>query len=328
MFQCGYKTGTEYSLTRSSWSDTGARPLDWSVWYPTDCVDGLKKASNFFDLEDAFQEPPIAGGVFPVVLMSHGTGGSAEGMAWIASFLAKRGFVVIGANHHGNTSMAEYQPEGFLCWWERAEDLSELLTYHLGQGPFAKSLDVDRVSALGFSLGGYTAMALAGAITRFENFLKWRGADGIGAAGPTEFPDAEDHIPSLIESSKPFRTSWQNASRDFTDERIKALVLLAPAPPVRGFEISTVEKISLPTLIVSASGDVEAPKSDCGDWLERINPNFEHDDIGDEVNHYTFLSFPARKELIERVHIFQDHPSVDRQKVHSEICERVLPALA
>ncbi|MEM7643826.1 MAG: hypothetical protein AAF366_15030, partial [Pseudomonadota bacterium] len=127
--------------------------------------------SGVFDPGDVTLDAPLApGGPFPVTLLSHGTGGTAESLGWLARALSKAGHVVPGANQHGNTGLEPYRPEGFLCWWERAPDLSILLT-RLGESDvFVGHLDMGRVSAVGFSLGGYTALALVGERTSFAAF--------------------------------------------------------------------------------------------------------------------------------------------------------------
>ena len=40
----------------------------------------------------------------PLVLLSHGTGGSAVMLAWLGETLARAGYVVAAINHHGNTA--------------------------------------------------------------------------------------------------------------------------------------------------------------------------------------------------------------------------------
>jgi predicted dienelactone hydrolase len=41
---------------------------------------------------------------FPVILISHGTGGTALSVAWLGAALAKRGYIVAGVNHPGNNA--------------------------------------------------------------------------------------------------------------------------------------------------------------------------------------------------------------------------------
>lgn len=84
-------------------------------------------------------------------------------------------------------------------------------------GFFADRLDFAQVSAVGFSLGGYTAMALAGAQTCLDEFETWRRANGITEGGPREFPDAADRIPALMETSNAFCRSQAEHGHDRTD---------------------------------------------------------------------------------------------------------------
>jgi predicted dienelactone hydrolase len=62
---------------------------------------------------------------YPLILLSHGTGGSADSLDWLGAALAAAGYVVIGVNHPGNNALEPLTREGFMLWWERALDLSE-----------------------------------------------------------------------------------------------------------------------------------------------------------------------------------------------------------
>jgi predicted dienelactone hydrolase len=44
-------------------------------------------------------------GAHPVILLSHGFGGGAEDLSWLAGGLAARGYVVIGVDHPGNNAL-------------------------------------------------------------------------------------------------------------------------------------------------------------------------------------------------------------------------------
>ena len=105
-------------------------------------------------------------------MLSHGTGGAALHLEWLARDLARRGFIAVGVNHHGDTIAEPYRAEGFLCWWERARDLTVLLDDILARGEFAERVDADRIFVVGYSLGGCTAAALLGAITQTSRFQK------------------------------------------------------------------------------------------------------------------------------------------------------------
>lgn len=264
---------------------------------------------------------------FPVVLMSHGTGGSAEGTGWLARSLAQAGHIVIGAHHHGNTAREPYRPEGFLCWWERAADLSILLTILAERGPFAGRLDMDRVSAVGFSLGAYTVLALAGAVTSMSRYLEWASDFPSFQEGPREMPDAASHISELMQTSEPFRASWARQSDSFLDRRIRAVVAIAPPPPVRGFDPATVDAIETPVTLITGEADAEAPSQECADWLIQSNSRFRRWSVGRNVGHYTFLGFPAEPVSDDEAVLFQDNEGVSRASVHERVAQEVLSVL-
>jgi predicted dienelactone hydrolase len=180
MFGIGSTTGRTVDPDRPNWSGDGARPLVWSAWYPTD---DIQRPSTHADAQRLFvSQGAVRNAAFstrrascPVVLLSHGTGGTAASLAWLAKGLARQGFVVIGIDHHGNTASEAYRAEGFLCWWERARDLVVILDYH-STGPFAEHLDLNRIFASGFSLGGYTAISCLAGSHRCRCFLSAPGS--------------------------------------------------------------------------------------------------------------------------------------------------------
>ncbi|ATG40959.1 alpha/beta hydrolase family protein [Phaeobacter piscinae] len=330
MAVCGYRSGVIKDASRSNWHNNSERPIAWSAWYPIeDLESGEQTSGQFFELGDVKLDAALTTRKrLPVVLLSHGTGGTAESLGWLARALAGEGYVVLGANHHGNTGLEPYLAEGFLCWWERATDLSVMLSSLGTSGFFADRLDFDQVSAVGFSLGGYTVMALAGAQTSLEEFEGWRSANGISEGGPKEFPNAADSISTLTETSDAFRRSWAEHGRDRSDNRIKSVVAIAPALPIRSFTPQSVAEIELPVVILTGGADNEAPSEHCGDWLVSQNARFQRHDLGKQVGHYTFLDFPSDKSLVGKAHIFSDHDSVDRNQVHEQAAEIVMQSLA
>jgi Platelet-activating factor acetylhydrolase, isoform II len=119
----------------------------------------------FFRLGAWSDDPPPAAGPFPLITLSHGTGGSAQIMAWLARALASRGYIVAGVDHPGNNAMEEYTAEGFLLWWERARDLTTVIDMLFRDRQFGRLIDRNRIGAAGFSLGGYTVIEIAGGRT-------------------------------------------------------------------------------------------------------------------------------------------------------------------
>lgn len=78
-------------------------PFDVMVWYPTDAPQTPWQAGPF--TIDASRDAPIAAqGRFPVVLFSHGSGGTPLGHRQLAGSLARKGFVVVAPAHLGDTA--------------------------------------------------------------------------------------------------------------------------------------------------------------------------------------------------------------------------------
>lgn len=242
------------------------------------------------------------------------------GLTWLAEGLVEAGCIVVGANHHGNTGQEEYRAEGFLCWWERMRDLSVLLDYVLMSSIFRGRVDEDHVSAAGFSLGGYTVLGLLGAVTRTADFQSWAKGRAFGS-GPREFPDVVHRLDSLLKESEAFRASWDRQSLNYRDSRIRSALALAPAPTVRGFDVSSMASIETPVAIVVGGADEEAPAEDCAIWLHEHLPNSSLHFLGDHVGHYTLLAMgtPSAREAMP--HLFTDHVTVDRTSVHRQVIE-------
>lgn len=181
----GYRSGCIDDPKRSNWQNSGPRPIAWSAWYPAGEGSAQPLPTDlFFAPGEILPGAALAeGGPFPVVLLSHGAGGTAESLSWLARGMAARGFAVIAPQHHGNTGIEPYMPEGFLCWWERAADLSALLNAMEQDSFLTGRLDMSRVVAAGFSLGAYAVLALAGAVSSHRKFQRWMDESCITSDG-------------------------------------------------------------------------------------------------------------------------------------------------
>ena len=227
-------------------------------------------------------------GRFPVILLSHGTGGTAASLGWLAERFAATGYVVIAVDHHGNTASEPYRAEGFLCWWERPRDLSVALDALISVGAFANRLDVANITAVGFSLGGHTVISILGGITDMTRFEDWEETSPL-RAGPREFPDLIDHVEPLLRKSAVFRLSWERQSASCNDHRVKNAIALAPAPTVRAFTLPSLAAIARPVTIMVGGADREAPADSCAVWLNSKLPHSQITLLGQDVGHYTLL---------------------------------------
>jgi predicted dienelactone hydrolase len=327
MTYCGFRTGLISDQSRPNWDGTGPRPIHWSAWYPTP-AQTTPVPEPFMQLGALQQDAPPPKRPCPVVLISHGTGGTAQTLSWLARALALEGYVVLGPDHHGNTGRAAYRPEGFLCWWERSADMTVMLDHLAACGPLSGALDGARVSALGFSLGGPTVMALMGARFDMGRYLAWRARTPGLPGGPREFPDLAEAGRALLETEGPFRQSWQAHGRDFTDPRVQRAVAIAHAPTAEAFTPESLAAITRPVTLLTGGADTEAPAAQGTDVLLRHNPGFRQMEVDPRAGHYTFLGLPAPGAKTEAPELFTDAPGLDRAAVHRACLAHVLRALA
>ena len=113
-------------------------------------------------------------GAVPLVLFSHGIGGSREGYSYIGKYLAANGIAVLHVQHAGSDRNiwfgnplqmlgrlqgAAKESEAI----DRTQDLRFALDQLLSDAMLAPKIDARRIAVAGHSYGANTAMLLAGA---------------------------------------------------------------------------------------------------------------------------------------------------------------------
>jgi predicted dienelactone hydrolase len=159
--------------------------LKTAIWYPTT------------DAESAFEyQPGLSGSValngaisncsqVPLVIFSHGLYGCGLQSVFYTEELARQGYVVAAPDHEDalvcsvdgtgsfNFSLIADSFDtltAFLFPWswtdqtyiDRKNDVETLIDYLLSSADFAPGIDASRIGISGHSLGGYTALGVAG----------------------------------------------------------------------------------------------------------------------------------------------------------------------
>jgi len=310
------------------WRDARTHRLDVVVWYPAQAsareqpliIPGL----DIFELGSVAQDAPLAATAakFPLVVISHGTGGSGLSMAWLGEALAAHGYIAAAVNHPGNNGTEPYTSKGFSIWWERARDLSETISGMLADAKFGGQIDPQRIGSAGFSLGGYTMIEIAGGITdlkRFEHFCDSPNA-GRSCASPPEFPSlVEDFRKMLREHPEALR----HAGDSFRDARVRAVFAMAPGlgPAITTSSLGT---ISIPVQIVAGESDQNVPIDLNAKFFAENIPGAELHIFPGKVAHYVFLdscSGAGRKDVPM---LCVDAPGVDRGAIHADTVRRAV----
>lgn len=171
----------------------GHRIIDVTMWYPSapearsSEARGLgavyrhtfaRPGSAAVELAEpgraVFQAAPAGSGHFPLVLISHGYGGWGTHMSRLGEALASHGYVVASIDHRDRafTDGASFVVSFSEVLGNRAGDqravLHALLGDAAGSSPLiaprlAALIDKDAVGVIGYSMGGYGALTVAGA---------------------------------------------------------------------------------------------------------------------------------------------------------------------
>ncbi len=175
----------------------GARvPLE--VLYPTLEPGAQVETFGRYTLEVA-RDAPVAGENLLLVAVSHGGGGTPWVYRGLAGHLARAGFAIAMIEHPGNTRSDDSLAGTPANLANRPRHLRLALDTAFAHPALAPHLAADRAAIIGHSIGGYTALALAG---------------GHPLALPNETPDRVAHPVDVA-----------------PDPRLRAAVILAPALP-------------------------------------------------------------------------------------------------
>ncbi|KML55635.1 dienelactone hydrolase [Burkholderia cepacia] len=141
-------------------ADAGGPELKAIVWTP--CADAAQALTiGPYELKGK-RDCPTAGDKLPLVVISHGHGGTFLDHHDLPETLADAGFVVAAINHPGDTFSDMSHAADIQEFVERPVDIKRLVDYMLANASDAARIDPARIGFFGFSRGGYTGLVLAG----------------------------------------------------------------------------------------------------------------------------------------------------------------------
>lgn len=218
----------------------------------------------------------IAGEALPLVVVSHGNGGSLAGHADTAQALAEAGFVVAALTHVGDNyrdqSRATDMPK-------RSRELGLLLDHMLTRWADRDRLDAGRVGAFGFSSGGFTVLTAAGAVPDPSLILEH-------CQGHLDFYDCRLAAKHLADPS-----AWGGWRQD---RRIRALVAAAPA---LGYALAGgLDRVDVPLQLWQAELDEVLPAPFYVEPVLAGLPRRPEYHLVREAGHFDFLTPCARPE--------------------------------
>jgi len=306
---------------------TNGRALNAVVWYPT-AEDGKTETVGenpaFLGIPAIRNASPEAGS-HPLVVLSHGYGGSWRNLSWLAGELATKGYVVAATDHPGTTTFDQSKVQAAKLW-ERPRDLSRLIDAVLADKDLGARIDGKRIAAIGHSLGGWTVAAIAGARVDSERFRE----DCKTKASPRACALSHE---LGFGGTGDAKTALEG---DLSDPRVGAVVSL-DLGLARGFSPESLAAVHVPILIFGAGIDVGGlpAEQESGYLAAGLPITMREYVVVPDAMHFSFMQLckPGAVALIEERSpgdgvACKDGGTRGRAAIHREVVDRILTFLA
>lgn len=268
------------------------------VWSPCKSAPSEMRMGPY--LVSATKDCAIAGRSLPLVVISHGQGGTRLSHHDTATALADAGFVVASFNHPGDSFGDDSLTNRIRVFELRPAQVSHVISHLVADWRYREVLDPLSIGVFGFSRGGYAALALAGAVpsatasaSRLCGF--WRSlvtpiCRQIGDSGA--------------------------ALRAQPDPRVKSVVAV---DPLNLFDASSFIDVKAPVQLwaseLGGAGVELAHTQLIRDWLPQA-PEFS---LAQGAGHFAFLAPCTDEFRKEATAICEDPKGFDRSQWHSRM---------
>ncbi|KQX20510.1 alpha/beta hydrolase family protein [Variovorax sp. Root434] len=239
----------------------------------------------------------------PLVVISHGYGGSFLGHHDTAQALADAGFIVAAVSHSQDNFQLRGGPDDkIVALATRTTDIKRLIDHMLQKWPAHGRIAADRIGFYGFSRGGYTGLVLAGARPDFERLPP---------------------LPSSPCATEPEGKACEWMKQGFQellatpltrDARIKAAVIADPVSML--FDAQGLKNVAIPIELWASTygGDGVTPESVAA--VRRnlsVAPEWH---VAEKAEHFGFLAPCSQAQLDAKIEICRDPPGFDRTAFH------------
>lgn len=271
-----------------------------AVWSPCSVPSGKIALDPL--VVDGVRNCQVSGVGLPLVVFSHGAGGSFLGHHDTAAALADGGFVVAAISHPGDNFRDLSRKSQLSVFATRPVDMRRLVDYMLGAWGDHSRLNADQVGIFGFSRGGYTALAAIGAT---PNFTVRKDLCPPHSEAPLCAEISRNAMPPLPER----------------DPRIKAAVVV---DLLNFFDAKGLKQVSMPVQLWASNygGDGVTPASVAAVRRDLTSPPDWH--VAANAAHFAFLAPCSPAMASELPEICRDGPGFDRPAFHAAFNAQVL----
>jgi predicted dienelactone hydrolase len=246
-------------------------------------------------------------GRYPLVVLSHGSGGTRLGHHDSLTALAEAGFIAAAIEHPRDNYRDRSGLGSDRQLYGRAAHVTAAIDGLLADPEFGPLIDPGRIGIAGFSAGGYTALVTVGARPDPSGFLTYCRAEPEdevfcrGRSGPLPFGP-----PPAMQ-----------------DKRLRAAFVMAPGFGFL-FDRAGLADVTVPVRLYRAENDAVLRHP----WnAQRIADNLPRQPEYIVINgagHYVFLVPCAPEVAARNALICSDPPGVDRAAIHRRINDEMV----
>lgn len=265
---CVHAAGFQHGIA----ADPDGKPLQIGIWYPSHATPQpltigpttMRVAVN----------GTARGKTLPLVVMSHGTGGSFLGHFGTAIALADAGFVVVAVTHTGDNHADQSRSMDVM---DRPRQISRVIDHMLSTWYGHATIDPARIGMFGFSAGGFTTLVSIG------------GIPDLPTVGPMCRQYPADYACQLIaRSSRYIALPLTTPTARTSDPRIKAAVVAAPALGFT-FKADGLKNVKVPVQLWRADSDVILPHPRYAEAVRLALPEAPEYHVVPNAGHFDFL---------------------------------------
>ena len=320
----GYQKQTYFDNQRTAWNKKQARPIQINLFYQTleTSIESLSTPLFTFGNIVSQAKPFLKSA--PLIIISHGSGGSALQHLWLIEPMVEAGYFVLAINHHGNTSEeSKLHPFGDHLWWERSNDIQFAINALSKNKQWNSYFNKNNIGIAGFSLGGATAMASVGALTN-QNYIN----DFCSTQEKSFICHTYKSIMPLksfsLSEKQAYRTSMQRMRQSYKVNSIKAAFLIAPAL-MMSFEKDSLSLINIPIESIFGQNDNIIQSKQSISILKTYVSKAKVI-ILEGAGHYSFLSScnPWTSFILDRRNYCQEAQGIQRKNIHQQVSKRAV----
>ncbi|MCW2486858.1 alpha/beta hydrolase [Candidatus Symbiopectobacterium sp. NZEC127] len=257
-----------------------------------------------------------AHGMHPFIALSHGFGGNWRNQLWLAHALAQQGYIVAATDHPGTTSMMMNKAIAAKLWL-RPDDVRRVISAIQNKQNVVGTIASGKMAVIGHSLGGWTAMELAGGRFDTQQFE-------TDCQTHTELASCIVYQKMGIPQEAQANTLLGQPARD---ARVTAVVSL-DLGLARGFTSQSLSAINIPVLVISAGQpDPQLPATlESYSMAQKMPQRQTHYLEVNDASHFSFMQLckPGAIELLEHEQpgegiICVDGNKRSREQIHHQI---------